>query len=450
MRRRSMTSTTPALFATATSAPQPECIRTPIAARFMSEVCLRCTTARSYPIAEDLRPHLLAKLLLELLQLGSNYKLAIRLSRVVVVILLVIVLADVELFCRLHARDNRLRKRFGRVQRRDRLLRLGLLLLRRVEDHRPVLLSHIVSLPVQSRRIVYRKKHLEQIPVLDLARIKRDLHYFHVPCVPVAHLPVRGIVHMPTHIPGHRRFHTLQPVEHSLDTPKASAPENCDLFVRHAHWMPNSPRSSTPSLEFDRHHFARSLTCLPIVHRCVLIRPSAREGICADHQDVFRIAHMQLQRSPCRRQAQHCSRHRPTIYACDLPLHESWRCLRRQRHCPDLPVLGRLDLSLLVRRMFRFHPHVSARGDRFSGVDRLFHLLRFFQHLPGSARQDRLGRTLQSLQQRDCLGRLLVVHVHLREIEDIHVIARTERHRLPHHRHSSFGISPVSAGERQK
>jgi len=38
MRRRSITSTVPALFETATSAPQPECIRTPMAARFMSEV----------------------------------------------------------------------------------------------------------------------------------------------------------------------------------------------------------------------------------------------------------------------------------------------------------------------------------------------------------------------------------------------------------------------------
>ena len=37
-RRRSMTSTMPALSETATSAPQPECIRTPMAARFMSEV----------------------------------------------------------------------------------------------------------------------------------------------------------------------------------------------------------------------------------------------------------------------------------------------------------------------------------------------------------------------------------------------------------------------------
>src|ERR1700674_2286779 len=40
-RRRSITSTVPALFETATSAPQPECIRTPMAARFMFEVCLR-------------------------------------------------------------------------------------------------------------------------------------------------------------------------------------------------------------------------------------------------------------------------------------------------------------------------------------------------------------------------------------------------------------------------
>src|ERR1700674_3874501 len=38
-RRRSITSTVPALFETATSAPQPECIRTPMAARFMSEIC---------------------------------------------------------------------------------------------------------------------------------------------------------------------------------------------------------------------------------------------------------------------------------------------------------------------------------------------------------------------------------------------------------------------------
>src|SRR5260370_39743331 len=41
MRLRSITSTVPELFVTATSAPQPECIRTPMAARFTSEVCLR-------------------------------------------------------------------------------------------------------------------------------------------------------------------------------------------------------------------------------------------------------------------------------------------------------------------------------------------------------------------------------------------------------------------------
>src|SRR4029077_14150395 len=37
-RRRSVTSTVPALSETATSVPQPECTRTPMAARFMSEV----------------------------------------------------------------------------------------------------------------------------------------------------------------------------------------------------------------------------------------------------------------------------------------------------------------------------------------------------------------------------------------------------------------------------
>ena len=40
-RRRSITSTVPALFETATSAPQPECIRTPMAPHFMFELCLR-------------------------------------------------------------------------------------------------------------------------------------------------------------------------------------------------------------------------------------------------------------------------------------------------------------------------------------------------------------------------------------------------------------------------
>src|ERR1700683_5611511 len=51
MRRRSITSTVPALFERATSAPQPKGIVTPMAARFISEVLSGTVPARVYQYA---------------------------------------------------------------------------------------------------------------------------------------------------------------------------------------------------------------------------------------------------------------------------------------------------------------------------------------------------------------------------------------------------------------
>src|SRR5882672_12034003 len=195
-------------------------------------------------LQRNLSPHLLSKLLLELLQLGGNHRLTIRLRCVVVVVQLVIVLGRVELRHRLHTGDDGLRKRLRSVQSSDGLFRLLCLLVRRIKNHRPVLLADIVALPVYGRRIVHREKHFEQIAIADLAGIKGHLHDLGVPRVAIAYLPVRRIVDVPAHIPRHRRRHPRQPVKDGLDTPETSSSKYCGLFIRHAHWMPNSPESS--------------------------------------------------------------------------------------------------------------------------------------------------------------------------------------------------------------
>src|SRR5882762_5172893 len=147
-----------------------------------------------------LRPHLLSKLLLKLMQLGGNHELTIRLGRVVVVVELVVVLGGIELCRRLDGGDNGLGKGLDGVQSGDRFLRFLFLLRSCVVNHRSVLFADIVALPVYGGRVMHGKEHVQQIPIADLAGIKCDLHHFCVPRVAIAHLPVGRVVDVAAHV----------------------------------------------------------------------------------------------------------------------------------------------------------------------------------------------------------------------------------------------------------
>src|SRR5206468_11447661 len=100
-----------------------------------------------------------------------------------------------------------------------------------VEDHRTILLTCVVALPIQRSRIVYRKEHIEDIAKTDLFRIERDAHDFHVSGITAAHLTVGWIIDVSAHVAILDVRHTCETLENGFDTPETSAAENrCLLF----------------------------------------------------------------------------------------------------------------------------------------------------------------------------------------------------------------------------
>src|SRR5436190_19491345 len=93
-------------------------------------------------------------LLPELGHLGGDGGPAIGLPGVLPVVALVIVLGRIEPVERRHLRDNRVAEHLFRRERRDHLLRLGLLFRRLVEDRRTILRAGVMTLSTPRRRLM--------------------------------------------------------------------------------------------------------------------------------------------------------------------------------------------------------------------------------------------------------------------------------------------------------
>src|SRR5918997_215600 len=115
-------------------------------------------------------------LLAELRDLRRDHDLAIRLVRVVPVVLLVVVLGDVERLERRHLGDYGVVPDALGLDLRDELLGDAALLLVVVEDRGSVLRPDVGALPVQRRGVVDGEENLQDLPERDRLRIERDLN----------------------------------------------------------------------------------------------------------------------------------------------------------------------------------------------------------------------------------------------------------------------------------
>ncbi len=68
------------------------------------------------------------------------------------------------------------------------------------EDHRAVLCSHVVALPVQRRRVMGGKKHLQQLPIGDHRRVELHPHHLRVARSSGANLLIAGRLALAAHV----------------------------------------------------------------------------------------------------------------------------------------------------------------------------------------------------------------------------------------------------------
>lgn len=173
--------------------------------------------------------HFFRELLLKLFYLGRHYKLAVRLAAVVGKIFLMIIFSDKKFSRRFQRRNNGIRPVLRRIQFIDHFFGFAILLFRRIENHRPVLRSHVIALAIERGRIMDREKNVQNFTVAYPAGIKGDTDNFNVPGIAVAHLAIGGIINMTSHITRLNRRDALHAVEHRLQAPETSAAQNHSL-----------------------------------------------------------------------------------------------------------------------------------------------------------------------------------------------------------------------------
>src|SRR5450755_3410826 len=138
-----------------------------------------------------------------------------------------------KFFGRLNRGDDRLRIFLRRRELGNRILGDHLLFLIAVENHRTILLSAVISLPVQRGWIVHRKKYLQQFAIADPVWIERDPYNLNMSGVAIAYLPVGGLAGASAHVTRLDVSHPSQPLKHGFNAPEASAPKNRCLLVCH-------------------------------------------------------------------------------------------------------------------------------------------------------------------------------------------------------------------------
>src|SRR5215470_10756937 len=142
-------------------------------------------------------------------------------------VLLVVVLGEIELRGRYYLGCDLPETRLAQLLLigGQRLVRLGLLLRRVVEDHRPVLGTDVVALAHALRGVVRLPEHPEQVTVGDPGGVKDDPDGLGVPGSPAADLFVRRVGREPALVADRGRHHARRLPEDALGAPEAAERE---------------------------------------------------------------------------------------------------------------------------------------------------------------------------------------------------------------------------------
>jgi len=165
----------------------------------------------------------------ELLDLGSDYNVAVTLRGIVFVVVLVIGLRRPELgigfnFSNDRAIPDALGLQFFLVGFCQFLL-LGIV----IENHRTILRADVVSLTVPGGRVMGFPKDFKQIIVTHFRGIVGDLNRFRMTGHAGANLFIAGIIDMATRVARDRFFNSVQSLKNRLGAPKTAAAESCQL-----------------------------------------------------------------------------------------------------------------------------------------------------------------------------------------------------------------------------
>src|SRR3989344_5614781 len=162
-----------------------------------------------------------AEFLSYLFHLGVYDELAVRSLLVRLVVFLVIVLRRIKCFERPDLRGHLLHAS-ARVEHFYIVLGLFLLLVRRIEDGRVVLLPDIIPLPARLRRVMRGEEDAEKFLERELVRVERNFRHFDVPGASAAHLFISGVLRRASRVARLHRLHSLEHLEHGFGTPKTS------------------------------------------------------------------------------------------------------------------------------------------------------------------------------------------------------------------------------------
>ena len=180
------------------------------------------------------------ELLVQLIELGRDRDLAIRLIGVVGVVFLMVILGGVELGQGLQGGDDGVSEHLGLVQFLDENRSFLLLPLVGVENRRAILRAHVAALAIECGGVVGGKEDRHQVAKGNLRRIEFDFDDLGVAGYPHADLLISGVLRPAAGVAGDNGDNPAQLVEHRLRAPEAAAAEDRDLMFAVAHFALNS------------------------------------------------------------------------------------------------------------------------------------------------------------------------------------------------------------------
>src|SRR4029078_8786482 len=138
-------------------------------------------------------------------------------------IFLVILFSNVELDRRDALGDDRRREGLVRRKFRDDFLGFGFFLRRMIENGRAVLRADVVTLTVQSGRIVDDEKYLQKIAETQSRRNKSNLYDLGITVVAATYIAVGRFWLVAAHLPRFNADDTFEPVVHGLEAPETAS-----------------------------------------------------------------------------------------------------------------------------------------------------------------------------------------------------------------------------------
>src|SRR4030042_476326 len=192
----------------------------------------------------------------DLLELRIDDGVALRLCAVGLVVFLVVVLRGPEPIQRLHGGHDGRAVLTRTVEPFDELTCGIPLSVIGIEDHRTILRTDVVALPIGRRRVVRREEHVQQIVIPDLRGIELESDDLHMPGRPTGNLLIGRMLDVS---PGVARLdveHAPETAEHRLGAPEAPTSEYRGLRhiarIAYSEKAPPHVRGlGSPSLELE-------------------------------------------------------------------------------------------------------------------------------------------------------------------------------------------------------